>query len=170
MKRALSVLLLAGAVAHAEPIEGLYEVAKVDDKPAADVLKTAETVWARYLLAYRAGKVSARVEVIHKTKDADRFVACSATVTVGVVWKGDSYTVADEATAESGFMTLVRGKEGDRTKVSAEQKTCTVNLPKGTYKAAKTKDGAKLTLDAGGVFTLVPAEGQPKYADILGKI
>ncbi len=169
MKRALCALLLYAAVAKAEPIEGLYEVTKVDDKPAAELLRTAETVWARYLLAFGGGKVSARIQVIHKTKDADRFLACSATVTLGVAWKDASYTIPDDATGDSGFVTLVRGKEGDRTKLSTEQKTCTVFLKKGVYKVAKTKDGAKVTADAGGVFTLVPAEAEPKYVDILGK-
>lgn len=163
----LLICVATAGAAKAEPIEGLFEVTKVDDRPAADLLKAPETVWARYLLAYGGGKVSARVQVVHKTKDADRFVACSATVTVGVTWKDASYTIPDDASADSGFVTLTRGKEGDRAKVSTEQKSCTVFLKKGTYKVAKTKDGAKVTADAGGVFTLVPAEAEPKYLDIL---
>ena len=167
MNRALLLVVFASVVARADTLDGVYELSKVNDKPTADLLRAPDTVWARYLLSYVEGKVTARIQLVHKTKEADKFVSCDAAVTVPITWKGSSYTIPDEVSAEGTFVSLNRTKEGDRPKLSTDKKSCTVFLKKGTYKAQKTKDGAKLTTDAGDVFTLAPAEPEPKYLDIL---
>jgi hypothetical protein len=169
MNRALLLLLVgfASMVARADTLDGVYELAKVNDKAAADLLRAPDTVWARYLLSYAEGKVTARIQLVHKTKEADKFLSCDAAVTLPITWKGSSYSIADEVAAEGTFVSLARTKEGDRPKLSTEKKSCTVFLKKGTYKAQKTKEGAKLTTEAGDVFTLLPAEAEPKYLDIL---
>ena len=167
MKRALLLIGFASLVARADTLDGVYELAKVNDKLAADLLRAPETVWARYLLSYAEGKVTARIQVVNKTREADKFVTCDAAVTFPITWKGSSYTISEEVTAEGTFVSLIKTKEGDRPKLSTEKKNCQVFLKKGTYKAQKTKDGAKLTTEAGDVFTLAPAEAEPKYLDIL---
>ena len=167
MKRALLLVAFASSVVRADTLDGVYELAKVNDKVTADLLRAPDTVWARYLLSYAEGKVTARIQVVNKTKEADKFVTCDAAVTLPITWKGSSYTIAEEVAAEGTFVSLVKTKEGDRPKLSTEKKNCTVFLKKGTYKAQKTKDGAKLTTEAGDVFTLAPAEAEPKYLDIL---
>jgi hypothetical protein len=167
MKRALLLVGFASLVARADTLDGVYELVKVNDKLAADLLRAADTVWARYLLSYAEGKVTARIQVVDKAREADKFVTCDAAVTLPITWKGSSYTIADDVTAEGTFVSLIKSKEGDRPKISTEKKTCQVIVKKGTYKAQKTKDGAKLTTEAGDVFSLVPGEPEPKYLDIL---
>jgi len=167
MKRALLLLGFASVVARADTLDGVYELTRVNDKAAADLLRAPDTVWARYLLSYAEGKVTARIQLIHKTKEPDKFLGCDASVTLPIAWKGSSYTIAEEVAAEGTFVALTRTKEGDRPKLSTDKKSCTVFLKKGTYKAQKTKDGAKLTTEQGDVFSLVPSDAEPKYLDIL---
>src|SRR5215470_6634609 len=132
------VLVFAGA-AKADPLEGIFELTKINDKAAADLLHLPDTIYARYLFLLSPGKVTARMQTVSKTADADKFISCEAAAGYAIKWQGDSFTIPDDITAEGQSTILVRSKEADKNKVSTDRRTCTVFLKKGTYKAGQTK-------------------------------
>jgi hypothetical protein len=153
----VAVLATSSVAAHAKPaIEGMYEVVKAREKGKPEVevgpamAQGTRSRWARIIVSFEGSKMSATSQRLKE--DSGAFRACLATVSTGLAWTRNGFTVAHDV---EGGSTHIAFQQLNASGHDAASSGCSANIKRGTYKILKATGGTvKVEAPDGGELTL----------------